>query len=88
MNGDFQRHLPGHRVSGATEAWIIGTECHLDHVEQTFVDLATFDEILRGFLGGHLDRRVVIGGAHDQVDLGEQTLFIRPVVMRERTAVR
>ncbi len=37
MDRDLERHLPGQRMGGAPEAGIVGPECHLDHVEQTFV---------------------------------------------------
>ena len=42
----------------------------------------------RGFVDGHADGGVVIGSAHDQVDLGQHAAFVSDVVMGERATRR
>jgi hypothetical protein len=83
-DGDLKRHLPGQGMRRAAKAWIVGTECHLNHVEQTFCHLAFLDEMGRCLVSGHLDRRVIIGSAGDEIRLRHDAAFIGPVVMRER----
>ena len=69
-------------MSGTPKAWVIGTERHLNHVEQPLGHIPILDETRRRLLRGHLDRRVVVGGAHDEIRLGHAPQFIGPVVMR------
>ena len=85
-DGDLQRHLPGQRMGCAPKARVICTERHLDHVEQTFGDIAVFNQTRRRLLGGHLDRCVVVGRANDEIRFGHNTPLIGPVVMRESRA--
>ena len=75
-------------MGGASKAGIVGAEGHLNPVEQTLTYLAILDQIQRRFVGGHLDRCVIICCAHDQVRPGHQAALIGPVVMRERPARR
>ena len=43
---------------------------HLHHVKQAFGYLTFLDKTCRGLMRGHLNRRVVVGGANDQIRLG------------------
>ena len=73
-------------MGGAPKAWIVGAKRHLDHVEQTLIHIAIFNETRCSFMCGHLNWRVVVGGANDEINFGHNAPFIGPVVMRERAA--
>src|SRR5215208_5622482 len=88
MDGDLQRHLPGQGMGRAAEAWIVGAERHLHHVEQTLRHFAVLNEMGRRLVRGHLDRRVVVCGADDEICPGNDAALVSPVVMRESTARR
>src|SRR3990172_7223421 len=88
MDGDLQWHLTGKRMGGAPKTWIVRAKRHFHHVEQAFSYVAIFDETLRRFLGGHLNRRVVVSGAYDEIRFGHDPPFIGPVMMRESPARR
>ena len=88
-NLDLQRHLAGKRVGCATEARIVGPECHLNHVEQSFGhDRPAGDQAFSRLLDRHTDRSVIVGRAHDQVDFGQHSALVGPVMMGERAARR
>ena len=49
-------------------------------------DLALVDQPLGRLLDRHADRGVVVGRAHDQVDLGQDAPLVGRVVVGERAA--
>ena len=51
-------------------------------------DRAFLDQALSGFLDRHADRGIVIGGADDQVDLGQTTALVGLVMVGEGAARR
>ena len=57
-------------------------------LSKTFRHLAFLNEIRRRLVRGHLDRRVIVGGADDQICPGHNAALIGPVVMRESPARR
>ena len=57
-------------------------------LSRLFIHIAIFYETRRRFVRGHLDRRVVVGGANDEIHFGNNAPFIGPVMMRERAARR
>ena len=73
-------------MSCTSKAWIVGTERHLHHVEQTFCDLASLIRLARRLVSGHLDWRVVVGSADDEICPGHDAALIGPVMMRESAA--
>src|SRR5689334_7859088 len=70
------------------KTWIVGTEGHLDHIQQTFGYLAFLNQMRCGSMRGHLDRSVVVGSTDDEIRFGHDAAFIRPVVMRQSPARR
>ncbi len=47
------------------------------------VTLPSLMRMRRCLVRGHLDRRIVVGGADDEIRLGHDAPLIGPVVMRE-----
>src|SRR5450756_1746328 len=89
LDRDLERHVAGQGVRGAAEAGVVGTERHLDHVQRTLTDLgAALDQAFGGLLQGHRDGGVVVGGADDEVDVGDHALLVGLVVVVERAARR
>jgi hypothetical protein len=72
----------------APKAWVVGSERHFHHVEQALGHFSFLDEACRGLMRGHLDRRIVVGGAHDEIRLGHNAALIGPVVMGKSPARR
>ena len=86
---DLERHLARQRVRRAAVAGIVGAEGHLDHVQQALVRLDPgVQDAFGRFLDRHADRGVVVGRAHDQVDLLQDPLLVGHVVVGERAARR
>lgn len=72
----------------AAKARIVGLERPLHHVEQALCHLPILDQAGRCFVRGHLDPRVVVGGADNEIRFGHDAPFIGPVMMRESAARR
>src|SRR5208282_6718239 len=75
-------------VGRAGEAGIVGTDRHLYCVQHSLVELAVMDQTLGGLRDRHIDGSVVVGGAHNHVDVGDQTVGIGGVVVDESAARR
>ena len=82
VNLDNQGHLAGHRVSGAGQTGVIGPKGHLHQVQQSLADFFPFlYDSLSGLLKGHADGRVVVGGAHDEIGLLDDAIFVGDVMV-------
>ncbi len=69
VNPQLQRHLSRKRMGGAAKAWVVGAEGHLHSVQNPFAETCPPESWPGCFPDRNGDRRIVVGGAHDQVGL-------------------
>jgi hypothetical protein len=69
-------------------AGVIRTEGHPRHVQKAFGDIASLDEVLGGFLDGHVDGGRIAHCSHDQVGFGLDPFLVGFVAVDEDTPRR
>ncbi len=50
-------------MGGAGVAWVVCSERHLNHVQDSVGDVAVLDQAFCGLLDGHADGCVIVGGS-------------------------
>jgi hypothetical protein len=86
VDADFHRHLSDGEVSGASEAWVIGAERHLDLVENCVIDFAFVYQAFCRVADRHADGGVVVSGGDYHVYVFDERIFVEGVVMDEGAA--
>ena len=63
-------------MGGAGDSGVIGPDRHFDPVEDMIVDLPVSDQVPCGPVRAEVDGGQVMGRAHDNINPGDQAVFI------------
>ena len=71
-------------MSGAAQSRVVGAYGHFHLVQDSLVIDACLDKLFGSLVHREVDRGVIVGGADDEVDVGDQPLIVAGVVVNQR----